>query len=101
MFERDAQQPLEHFLMDHVSEEDFLKVARPWPRYATDYKPLVEYAMSKDWPVLAANVPGRCVRVSKSGFGVLDGKSDRKRNGSRRSASVQPAATTTSGSRSR
>ena len=50
---------LEHFLMDHVSEEDFLKVARPWPRYATDYKPLVEYAMSKDWPVLAANVPSR------------------------------------------
>ena len=43
MFERDTQEPLEHFLMDHVSEEDFLKVARPWPRYATDYKPLVEY----------------------------------------------------------
>ena len=68
---------------------------------ATDYKPLVEYAMSKDWPVLAANVPRPIAsEVSKSGFGVLDGKSDRK-NGSRRSASVQPATTTTSGSRSR
>ena len=77
MFERDTQEPLEHFLMDHLSEEDFLKVARPWPRYATDYKPLVEYAISRDWPVLAANVPRPIAsEVSKSGFGVLDGKSD-------------------------
>lgn len=77
MFERDVQEPLEHFLMGHVTEEDFLKVARPWPRYATDYKPLVEFAMSKEWPVLAANVPRPIAsEVSKSGFGALESKTD-------------------------
>ena len=29
----------------------------PWPRYATDYRPLVEFARSQRWPVVAANVP--------------------------------------------
>ena len=41
MFERDVQESLDHFGMGHLPEADFLKASRPWPRYATDYKPLI------------------------------------------------------------
>jgi uncharacterized iron-regulated protein len=80
MFERDAQEPLGHFLMGHATEEEFLKVSRPWPRYATDYKPLIEFAISRDWDVVAANVPRPIAsEVSKAGFGVLDSKTETER----------------------
>jgi uncharacterized iron-regulated protein len=80
MFERDAQETLEHFLMGHVAEDEFLKVSRPWPRYATDYKPLVALASSKQWPVVAANVPRPIAsEVSKAGFAALDAKGDTER----------------------
>ena len=81
MFERDAQEPLDHFLMGHMAEAEFLKASRPWPRYATDYKPLVDFAVSKDWPVVAANVPRPIAsEVAKGGLEVLQQKSaeDRK-----------------------
>ena len=75
MFERDVQEPLDHFLMGHMTEEEFLAGARPWPRYATDYKPLVDFAIERSWPVIAANVPRPLAsEVSKAGLGVLDGK---------------------------
>jgi uncharacterized iron-regulated protein len=77
MFERDVQEPMEHFLMGHTSETDFLKVARPWPRYATDYKPLVDFAISKTWPVVASNTPRAIAsEVSKLGLAALQTKSD-------------------------
>jgi uncharacterized iron-regulated protein len=81
MFERDAQEPLDHFAMGHMPEAEFLKVSRPWPRYATDYKPLVDFAVAKDWPVVAANVPRPIAsEVAKGGLEVLQQKSaeDRK-----------------------
>ena len=42
-----------------ISEEQFLKASRPWPRYATDYRPLVEFAKAHRLPVVASNVPRR------------------------------------------
>jgi uncharacterized iron-regulated protein len=80
MFERDAQEPLDHFLMGHMTEEEFLKVSRPWPRYATDYKPLVDFAIAKEWPVIAANVPRPIAsEVAKGGLEVLQAKSEADR----------------------
>jgi uncharacterized iron-regulated protein len=77
MFERDVQEPLEHFLMGHMDEAEFLKASRPWPRYATDYKPLVDFAMSKEWPVVAANVPRPIAsEVAKGGPDLLKSKSE-------------------------
>lgn len=77
MFERDVQEPLQHFLMGHVDEADFLKEARPWPRYATDYKPLVDFAMAKNWPVVAGNVPRAiAAEVSRDGLDGLKTKSE-------------------------
>jgi uncharacterized iron-regulated protein len=76
MFERDVQEPLDHFSMGHTSEEDFLAASRPWPNYATDYKPLVDFAISKNWPVIASNVPRRFAsEIAKSGIDVLKTKS--------------------------
>ncbi len=81
MFERDVQEPIEHFLMGHLTEEEFLKTSRPWPRYATDYKPLVDFAVSRNWPVVAANVPRPIAsEIARGGLEVLQQKSadDRK-----------------------
>jgi len=75
MFERDVQEPFDHFQMGHTSEEDFLAAARPWPRYATDYKPLVDFAISKNWSVIASNVPRNFASdVAKGGLDVLQSK---------------------------
>ncbi|MEZ5317194.1 MAG: ChaN family lipoprotein [Vicinamibacterales bacterium] len=80
MFERDVQEPLEHFLMGHTPEQEFLAGARPWPRYDTDYKPLVDFAMAHQWSVVAANVPRPIANeISKEGLGVLAGKPDAER----------------------
>jgi len=68
MFERDVQANVDAYLAGTMSEEDFLKASRPWPRYATDYRALVEMAKGHLWRVIAANVPRRLAAdVSKAG----------------------------------
>jgi uncharacterized iron-regulated protein len=73
MFERDTQASLAGYLAGKISEEEFLKASRPWPRYATDYRALVEMARAERWSVVAANVPRRYASdVAKSGRAALD-----------------------------
>ncbi|HVL67741.1 MAG TPA: ChaN family lipoprotein [Vicinamibacterales bacterium] len=68
MFERDVQPAIDAYLAGRVPEEEMLKNARPWPRYATDYRGLVERARAHGWPVIAANVPRRIAQdVAKNG----------------------------------
>lgn len=68
MFERDVQPVLDEYLAGLIRERDFLAAARPWGNYATDYRPLVEFARERGIPVVAANAPGRYVnRVSRLG----------------------------------
>jgi uncharacterized iron-regulated protein len=57
MFERDAQPVLNDYLAGRVTETDFLAKSRPWDRYITDYRPMVELAKQKGWPVIASNIP--------------------------------------------
>jgi uncharacterized iron-regulated protein len=72
MFERDVAEMLGHFLEGHLEEQDLLEHARPWPRYQTDYKPLVDFAIEKGWDVVAANVPRPiAAEVAKGGLDVL------------------------------
>ena len=72
MFERDTQGTLNEFLAGSKSEEAFLKDSRPWPRYNTDYRPLVDFAKAHGWPVIAANVPRRhATDVAKRGLEAL------------------------------
>lgn len=73
MFERDVQQQVDDYLAGKISEQDFLKNSRPWPRYATDYKPLIELAKAKGWRVIAGNVPRRyAAQVNKGGLSAAD-----------------------------
>ncbi|MGQ0766291.1 MAG: ChaN family lipoprotein [Gemmatimonadota bacterium] len=73
MFERDVQVSLDRWLRGDLSDSAFLAVSRPWPRYATDYRPLVEVARRKGWPVIASNVPRPIASaVGRSGLPVLD-----------------------------
>jgi uncharacterized iron-regulated protein len=73
MFERDVQPSLDAYLAGTVAEEDFLKTARPWPRYVTDYRTLVEFAKAQRWPIVAANVPRKIAAdIAKSGRTAVD-----------------------------
>lgn len=73
MFERDVQATLDDYLASRISESQFLAVSRPWPRYNTDYRGLVELADRQAWRVVAGNVPRRIAAdVGKSGSSALD-----------------------------
>ena len=73
MFERDVQNVVDRYLSGAITEAQFLQEARPWPRYATDYRALVELAKKEGWAVIAANVPRRLAsEVAKSGQSALD-----------------------------
>ena len=73
MFERDVQGPLDNYLTGTLSEEQFLATSRPWPNYPTDYRPMVEFARSKQWPVIAGNIPRRYAsQVARRGLGAID-----------------------------
>jgi uncharacterized iron-regulated protein len=72
MFERDVQPSLDAYLAGTIEEEAFLKSSRPWPRYATDYRAMIEMARAHGWPVVAANVPRRLAsQVAKGGAAAL------------------------------
>lgn len=72
MFERDVQSALDRYASGEMSEQDFLKVSRPWPRYATDYRPLVEFAKARKLRIVAANVPRRiAAEVGKKGLDTI------------------------------
>src|SRR5262249_56184927 len=69
MFERDTQPSLDEYLAGRLNEEDFLKASRPWPRYMTDYRPLIEFARAHEWRVIASNAPRRiAIQVSREGL---------------------------------
>jgi uncharacterized iron-regulated protein len=80
MFERDVQSAIDAYLSGRVGEDETLKSARPWPRYATDYRGLVERARAQGWPVIAANVPRRIAQdVAKNGKDAISKLSDADR----------------------
>ena len=68
MFERDVQSVVDEYLAGLITEKHFRSSARPWDRYETDYRPLVEYAREEGLAVVAANAPRRYVnRVTRLG----------------------------------
>lgn len=72
MFERDVQYIIDEYLTGLISEDHFLRSARPWDDYERRYRPLVEMARSRGLPVVAANAPRRYVsRVTEHGPGSL------------------------------
>ena len=73
MFERDAQPLLDGYLSGASGEDVLLQGSRPWKNYAADYRPLVELARARGWPVVASNVPRPLASlVGRTGIGALD-----------------------------
>jgi uncharacterized iron-regulated protein len=79
MFERDVQAVLDDYLAGRIGEDSLLAASRPWPRYATDYRPAVEWARANGWPVLAANIPRPIASaIARGGLAVLDTLGERR-----------------------
>jgi uncharacterized iron-regulated protein len=67
-FQRDAQPILDEYLAGLITERSFRAASRPWPRYETDYRTLVEFSKDNGLPVIAANAPRRyTTRVTMHG----------------------------------
>jgi uncharacterized iron-regulated protein len=77
MFERDVQAAVDQYLHGVSTEAQFLAASRPWPRYTTDYRPIVELAKTHHIEVTASNVPRRIATdVSKNGMSVVEDLGD-------------------------
>ncbi|WP_276499128.1 ChaN family lipoprotein [Pontibacter litorisediminis] len=67
MFEADVQLVLNEYLAGQAPEKNFEQEARPWPNYATDYRPVVRFAKEQQIPFIATNVPRRYAAMVASG----------------------------------
>ena len=57
MFERDVQPLVAQYAAGVLSDSAFERQARPWPNYATDYRPLLLFARENKIPVIGTNAP--------------------------------------------
>lgn len=73
MVEADDQDALNRYLRGEIGQKDLDSLARLWPNYKTDYKPLVDLARNNERPFIATNVPRRyATMVYRQGFEALD-----------------------------
>jgi len=73
MFESDDQLVLNEYLSGLIEERHFLKEAKVWDNYGTDYRPLVELAKENGKKVIASNIPRRYANmVYRRGIAALD-----------------------------
>jgi uncharacterized iron-regulated protein len=59
MFEADNQLVIDEYLNGKITEKTFKAEVKLWTNYATDYKPLLEFAQKHQVPFIATNVPRR------------------------------------------
>lgn len=73
MVETDNQDELNLYLEDIIDADSLKVVARMWPNFNTDYKPLVDLAKEHKLPFIGTNVPRRYASmVFRGGFEALD-----------------------------
>lgn len=73
MFERDNQSQLNEYLSGKFDAKTLKDSARLWNNYATDYKPLVDFAKDKKLNFIATNIPRRYAsQTSKEGLESLN-----------------------------
>ena len=76
MFHRDVQYIVDEYLAGQISEKNFIKEARAWDTYKTDYRSTIEFAKEKGLKVVAANTPSRYANmVTRKGLESLNGLS--------------------------
>lgn len=77
MFEADNQEALNKYLAGDISQKGLDTLARLWPNYKTDYKPLVDLAKEKHFKFIATNIPRRYASmVYKKGLESLQSLPD-------------------------
>lgn len=73
MFERDVQPLVTRYAAGTLADTAFERQARPWPNYATDYRPLLQIARDHHLPVVATNAPRPFAKaVAKGSLTALD-----------------------------
>jgi uncharacterized iron-regulated protein len=73
MFERDVQPLVEQYNVGELDDQAFEAQSRPWPNYATDYKPLLLLARQQKLRVVGTNVPRRYAQqVAKASLSSLE-----------------------------
>lgn len=72
-FQSDTQPIVDEYLAGLITEKAFLADSRPWPRYETDYRPMIELSKENGLTVIAANAPRRYAnRVTQHGRESLE-----------------------------
>ncbi|MCF7912541.1 MAG: ChaN family lipoprotein [Candidatus Cloacimonetes bacterium] len=73
MFEADNQLIMDEYLQGMIKTSHFEENVRLWQNYATDYKPLVEFAFANELHFVATNIPRRYANmVARGGFESLE-----------------------------
>ena len=73
MFEADNQLIVDEYLLGLITDKHLQSEAKVWKNYATDYKPLVDFAKDNALSFIASNVPRRYASlVSKKGLEALN-----------------------------
>jgi uncharacterized iron-regulated protein len=73
MFERDNQSQLNQYLSGKFDAKTLKDSARLWNNYATDYKPLVDFAKDKKLNFIATNIPRKYAsQTAKEGLESLN-----------------------------
>lgn len=80
MFERDNQPQLNQYLSGKIDAKTLKDSARLWNNFATDYKPLVDFAKTKKLNFIATNVPRRYAsQTAKEGLESLNRLSEKEK----------------------
>lgn len=81
MFERDNQFQLNNYLNEKFDAKKLKDSARLWNNYATDYKPLVDFAKDKKLKFIATNVPRRYAsQTAKEGLESLNKLTEKEKS---------------------
>ena len=81
MFEADDQLILDEYMNGTIQETHFMKEAKLWDNYETDYAPMVNYAKEKKMSFIATNIPRRYASlVARKGLEALSELDDEAKN---------------------
>jgi uncharacterized iron-regulated protein len=73
MFERDVQPLVAQYAAGTLPDSAFERQSRPWPNYATDYRPLLQFARQESITVVGTNAPRRYAQqVARGSLTALD-----------------------------
>ncbi|MGI4734969.1 MAG: ChaN family lipoprotein [Janthinobacterium lividum] len=73
MFERDVQPLVAQYAAGTLPDSAFERQSRPWPNYATDYRPLLQFARDEKISVVGTNAPRRYAQqVARGSLTALD-----------------------------